>query len=156
MLKHLLSFDPDDRVTTELALSHPFLQEYACVADEPVCLKPLHLEHEVDDFLEYTLKDLIVGECIALAEEQPRIHLQMSSYSSLTDIPKECNVSPNESASQSLEERRGSLDLKTVSEDYDEVFYFKVFFFQNLFYDSPISYMLQVSKVPARKNIQQI
>ncbi len=98
-------------------MSHPFLQEYACVADEPVCLKPLHLEHEVDDFLEYTLKDLIVGECVALAEEQPRIHLQMSSYSSLTDITKECHVSPCESVSQSAEERN-SLELKTVSEDY--------------------------------------
>lgn len=119
LLEHLLSFNPEDRVTAELALSHPFVQEYSCAADEPVCLKQLHLEHEVDDFLEYTLKDLIVGECVALAEEQPRIHLQMSSCSSLTDITKECNVSPSESTSHSTEDK--SLELKTVSEDYHEV-----------------------------------
>ena len=119
LLERLLSFNPEDRVTAELALSHPFVQEYSCVADEPVCLKQLHLEHEVDDFLEYTLKDLIVGECVALAEEQPRIHLQMSSCCSLTDITKECNVSPSESTSHSTEDK--SLELKTVSEDYHEV-----------------------------------
>ena len=106
-------------MTAELALSHPFVQEYSCAADEPMCLKQLHLEHEVDDFLEYTLKDLIVRECVALAEEQPRIHLQMSSYSSLTDITKECNVSPSESNSHSTEDK--SLELKTVSEDDHEV-----------------------------------
>ena len=86
-----------------------------------MCLKPLHLEHEVDDFLEYTLKDLIVGECVSLAEEQPRIHLQMSSYSSLTDISKDSHVSPSESISHSVEERRSSLELKAVSEDHHEV-----------------------------------
>lgn len=120
LLEHLLSFNSDDRVTAELVLSHPFLHEFSLVADEPVCLKPLHLEHEVDDFLEYTLKDLIVGECVALAEEQPRIHLQMSSYSSLNDLTKDIHASPTDSASQSTEERN-SLELQTVSEDHHEV-----------------------------------
>ena len=121
LLEHLLAFDPEDRVTIELALSHPFLSEYACVADEPVCLKPLHLEHEVDDFLEYTLKDLVVGECVSLAEEQPRIHLQMSSYSSLNDMSKDSHVSPSESISHSVEERRSSGELKSLSDDHPEV-----------------------------------
>ena len=96
---------------------HPFLHEYSCAADEPVCLKPLHLEHEVDDFLEYTLKDLIVGECVALAEEQPRIHMQMSSYSSLMEIVKELNNSPSEKVPQSVEDGTSCITIKVSSEN---------------------------------------
>lgn len=117
LLEHLLSFNAGDRVTAELALSHPFLHEYSCTTDEPVCLKPLHLEHEVDDFLEYTLKDLIVGECVALAEEQPRIHMQMSSYSSLMDIVKELNNSPSEPASPSIEDGKTNIAIKVTSDN---------------------------------------
>lgn len=99
---------------------HPFLHEYSCAADEPMCLKPLHLEHEVDDFLEYTLKDLIVGECVALAEEQPRIHMQMSSYSSLMEIVKELNSSPGEKVAQSVEDGKSGITIKVSSENERE------------------------------------
>lgn len=74
------------------------------------------MEHEVDDFLEYTLKDLIVGECVALAEEQPRIHRQMSSYSSLMDIVKELNDSPTEAIHQSVEDGKNAISIKVTSE----------------------------------------
>jgi len=37
MLDKLLAFDPDDRMTVEEALKHPYMEELHCEEDEPAC-----------------------------------------------------------------------------------------------------------------------
>lgn len=63
LLEKMLKFSPKNRITAEEALSHPYLQEYSCPSDEPISLSPLRIEHEVDDFCEDMLKDMIYMEC---------------------------------------------------------------------------------------------
>ncbi|XP_058491605.1 mitogen-activated protein kinase 4 isoform X1 [Solea solea] len=50
-LERILTFNPMDRLTAEAALSHPFLQQYACPQDEPTSLHPFHIEDELEDSL---------------------------------------------------------------------------------------------------------
>ncbi|KAF5388652.1 hypothetical protein D9757_004811 [Collybiopsis confluens] len=40
LLKRMLSFDPDERITIPEALEHPWLASYHDIADEPECTKP--------------------------------------------------------------------------------------------------------------------
>ncbi|XP_068616734.1 mitogen-activated protein kinase 4 [Brachionichthys hirsutus] len=50
-LERILTFNPMDRLTAEAALSHPFLQEYACPDDEPTSFHPFRIEDELEDSL---------------------------------------------------------------------------------------------------------
>ncbi|XP_023250794.1 mitogen-activated protein kinase 4-like [Seriola lalandi dorsalis] len=50
-LERILTFNPMDRLTAEAALTHPFLQQYSCPADEPTSLHPFHIEDELEDSL---------------------------------------------------------------------------------------------------------
>lgn len=50
-LERILTFNPMDRLTAEAALSHPFLQQYACPDDEPTSSYPFRIEDELEDSL---------------------------------------------------------------------------------------------------------
>ncbi|EDO45693.1 predicted protein, partial [Nematostella vectensis] len=50
LLKQMLRFSPESRITAEDALTHPYLGLYSFPEDEPISLAPLHIEDEVDDF----------------------------------------------------------------------------------------------------------
>lgn len=50
-LQRILTFNPMDRLMAEAALSHPFLQQYSCPADEPISLHPFRIEDELEDSL---------------------------------------------------------------------------------------------------------
>lgn len=62
LLEKLLVFDPSLRLTAEEALTHPFLQQFSCEEDEPIVLKPFHVEHEVDDLSPKTARKMISNE----------------------------------------------------------------------------------------------
>ena len=61
----MLRFNPNKRITVEEALAHPYLHQYSFPSDEPVCFEPLHIEDEVGDFEEDTLKGWILGQCVS-------------------------------------------------------------------------------------------
>ena len=61
----MLRFNPNKRITAEEALAHPYLQQYSFPCDEPICFEPLHIEDEVGDFEEDTLKGWILEECFS-------------------------------------------------------------------------------------------
>ena len=61
----MLRFNPNKRITAEEALAHPYLHQYSFPTDEPVCFEPLHIEDEVGDFGEDTLKGWILEECFS-------------------------------------------------------------------------------------------
>lgn len=63
LLVKMLRFNPNKRITAEEALAHPYLHQYSFPRDEPICLEPLHIEDEVGDFEDDTLKGWIFEEC---------------------------------------------------------------------------------------------
>ena len=63
LLVKMLRFNPNKRITAEEALAHPYLHQYSFPSDEPNCLEPLHIEDEVGDFEDDTLKSWILEEC---------------------------------------------------------------------------------------------
>ncbi|KAJ3603447.1 hypothetical protein NHX12_028193 [Muraenolepis orangiensis] len=50
-LERILTFNPADRLTAAGALSHAFLQQYACAEDEPTSRQPFRIEDELEDSL---------------------------------------------------------------------------------------------------------
>ncbi|XP_064610192.1 mitogen-activated protein kinase 4-like [Liolophura sinensis] len=62
MLESMLKFSPCSRTSAEMALGHPYLEQYACLEDEPVVCRPFRIEHEVDDLSVETLRHLILSE----------------------------------------------------------------------------------------------
>lgn len=44
-MKKILVYDPEERLTVDQALKHPFLEELHCAEDEPVMEKPLTSFH---------------------------------------------------------------------------------------------------------------
>uniref|UniRef100_A0A8C5RY28 mitogen-activated protein kinase n=1 Tax=Laticauda laticaudata TaxID=8630 RepID=A0A8C5RY28_LATLA len=50
-LEKILTFNPMDRLTAEMALQHPFMRPYYCPEDEPVSQHPFRIEDEIDDIL---------------------------------------------------------------------------------------------------------
>ncbi|KAF9072275.1 kinase-like domain-containing protein [Rhodocollybia butyracea] len=64
LLKQMLSFDPDERITVPEALEHPWLASYHDVTDEPECTQPFdawrYIEtlETMDDFREALWKEI--------------------------------------------------------------------------------------------------
>eukprot|EP00069_Balaena_mysticetus_P018413 bmy_11320T0 len=50
-LEQILTFSPMDRLTSEEALSHPYMSTYSFPMDEPISSHPFHIKDEVDDIL---------------------------------------------------------------------------------------------------------
>ncbi|XP_071848965.1 mitogen-activated protein kinase 1-like [Apostichopus japonicus] len=62
ILGRMLTFNPNERITVEEALAHPYLEQYYDPADEPVSEKPFSFETELDDLPKETLKRMIFDE----------------------------------------------------------------------------------------------
>ena len=56
LLKGLLTFNPDSRITVEEALRHPFLEQYHDPSDEPKAERPFDIDMENDDLPMVDLK----------------------------------------------------------------------------------------------------
>ena len=66
----MLRIDPSQRISVKDALAHPYLQQYSFPSDEPICLEPLYIEDEVDDFEQDILKGWIFDECVSWQSEK--------------------------------------------------------------------------------------
>lgn len=68
LLDKMLAFNPDNRITVEEALKHPYLELYYDPLDEPVAEEPFTFEMELDDLPKERLKELIWEETVALKQ----------------------------------------------------------------------------------------
>ncbi|EGD77091.1 MAP kinase [Salpingoeca rosetta] len=62
LLEKMLIFNPDKRITVEMALSHPYFEQYYDPSDEPEAEEPFTFECDVDDIGKEALKELIFQE----------------------------------------------------------------------------------------------
>ena len=62
LLDKMLCFNPNNRISVEDALAHPYFVHYYDPADEPVSEKPFNYEMEVDDLPRERLKKLVFEE----------------------------------------------------------------------------------------------
>lgn len=81
LLEKLLVFEPSLRLSAEEALSHPYLQQFGCVEDEPIVLTPFHIEHEVDDLSPKTARKMISKE-MSKSIETCGVKIQVNSHTS--------------------------------------------------------------------------
>ncbi|KAL2544221.1 Mitogen-activated protein kinase 4 [Forsythia ovata] len=64
LLEKMLVFDPDQRITVDDALWHPYLSSLHDINDEPICSKPFSFDFEQQSITEENIKDLIWRESI--------------------------------------------------------------------------------------------
>lgn len=102
----MLRFNPEKRITAEEALAHPYLHQYFFPSDEPICFEPLHIEDEVGDFEEGTLKSWILEECSSFESSG-------SLESTEQDVLKEVVVEDPECANDIL-------SLKDIMQDPED------------------------------------
>ncbi|XP_003388915.1 PREDICTED: mitogen-activated protein kinase 1-like [Amphimedon queenslandica] len=62
ILGKMLTFNPDERISVDAALAHPYLEQYYDPDDEPVAEVPFKFEMELDDLPKDRLKQLIYEE----------------------------------------------------------------------------------------------
>ncbi|XP_051151646.1 mitogen-activated protein kinase homolog MMK2-like [Andrographis paniculata] len=65
LLGKMLVFDPDQRITVENALCHPYLSSLHDINDEPICSRPFKFDFEQPSITEENIKDLIWTESLA-------------------------------------------------------------------------------------------
>jgi len=70
LLDKLLAFNPNQRITVEDALAHPYFEQYYDPSDEPVCLEPFNFEVELDNLPKETLKRMIFEESQRFTNEE--------------------------------------------------------------------------------------
>jgi mitogen-activated protein kinase 1/3 len=70
LLDKMLTFNPHKRIDVEMALAHPYLEQYYDPSDEPVAMEPFTFETELDDLPKERLKQLIFDETNLLRERQ--------------------------------------------------------------------------------------
>ncbi|XP_072044482.1 mitogen-activated protein kinase 1-like [Amphiura filiformis] len=64
LLDKMLTFNPNNRITVEESLAHPYLEQYYDPQDEPVAEKPFSFETELDDLPKEDLKKMIFKEAL--------------------------------------------------------------------------------------------
>ncbi|CAI9776088.1 unnamed protein product [Fraxinus pennsylvanica] len=64
LLEKLLVFDPNQRITVDDALCHPYLSPLYDINDEPICSTPFSFDFEQQAITEENIKDLIWMESI--------------------------------------------------------------------------------------------
>ncbi|VVC33576.1 Protein kinase, ATP binding site,Mitogen-activated protein (MAP) kinase, ERK1/2,Protein kinase [Cinara cedri] len=64
LLDKMLTFNPNNRITVEQALAHPYLEQYYDPADEPIAEEPFGFVTELDDLPRETLKQMIFAETV--------------------------------------------------------------------------------------------
>ncbi|WAR00394.1 MK06-like protein [Mya arenaria] len=108
LLEKLLVFEAGLRMTAEEALAHPYLQQFACVEDEPIVLTPFHIEHEVDDLSPKTARRMISNEmsktietCGSQVETAPHLPVDESC-----DMPSPDALTSQSAISTSSQEPR--------------------------------------------------
>eukprot|EP00245_Coleochaete_scutata_P009391 TRINITY_DN3079_c0_g1_i1.p1 TRINITY_DN3079_c0_g1~~TRINITY_DN3079_c0_g1_i1.p1 ORF type:complete len:381 (+),score=69.68 TRINITY_DN3079_c0_g1_i1:142-1284(+) len=62
LTEHMLRFDPNQRITVDEALNHPYLASLHDINDEPVCDEPFDFDFEQPCFSEDDIRDLIWRE----------------------------------------------------------------------------------------------
>ncbi|XP_065830899.1 mitogen-activated protein kinase 1-like [Oscarella lobularis] len=67
LLERMLTFNPNNRITVDAALAHPYMEQYYDPADEPVAEEPFTFETELDDLPKEQLKELIYEEITRFA-----------------------------------------------------------------------------------------
>ncbi|KAL0393584.1 UNVERIFIED_CONTAM: Mitogen-activated protein kinase [Sesamum latifolium] len=64
LLGKMLIFDPDQRITVDEALCHPFLSSLHDINDEPICSSPFSFDFEQPSTTEENIKELIWRESL--------------------------------------------------------------------------------------------
>uniref|UniRef100_A0A3Q2GKT7 mitogen-activated protein kinase n=1 Tax=Cyprinodon variegatus TaxID=28743 RepID=A0A3Q2GKT7_CYPVA len=62
LLHRMLTFNPNNRITVEEALAHPYLEQYYDPTDEPIADEPFDFRTELDDLPKEKLKQMIFEE----------------------------------------------------------------------------------------------
>lgn len=70
LLDKLLCFNPNNRITVETALAHPYFASYYDPSDEPVAEEPFNYEMELDDLPKERLKALVFEEVLDFRRKQ--------------------------------------------------------------------------------------
>ncbi|KAH6825030.1 MAP kinase 4 [Perilla frutescens var. hirtella] len=65
LLGKMLVFDPDQRITVDDALCHPYISTLHDLNDEPICSTPFNFDFELPSITEENVKDLICREALA-------------------------------------------------------------------------------------------
>ncbi|KAL4227910.1 Mitogen-activated protein kinase 6 [Mactra antiquata] len=123
LLEKLLVFEPSLRLSAEDALSHPYLQQYSCIEDEPIVLTPFHIEHEVDDLSPKTARKMISNEMSKSIETCGTRYMRTTNNDEMEEIPGdatsvECqNISSTETSSQSSKNQMVNADRENKTND---------------------------------------
>ncbi|GLT46570.1 hypothetical protein SLA2020_203140 [Shorea laevis] len=64
LLEKMLVFDPNQRITVEGALCHPYMAPLHDINEEPVCPRPFIFDFEQPSFTEENIKELIYRESV--------------------------------------------------------------------------------------------
>ncbi|KAH9613151.1 hypothetical protein KSS87_008310 [Heliosperma pusillum] len=72
LLERMLIFDPNERITVNEELCHPYLAPLHDINEEPVCLQPFNFDFEQPSFTEENIKELIWQESVR-CNPDPRI-----------------------------------------------------------------------------------
>lgn len=72
LLKKMLTFDPQKRITVDDALAHPYLEALHCPEDEPVTehVSAFDFDFEIYDLKKEDYKDLIYEEVMLYHSEE--------------------------------------------------------------------------------------
>jgi len=70
LVKKMLMFDPNKRITVEEALAHEYLATLHDISDEPVCANPFNFDLESDDLTPDVVRGIILKDMAALHPSQ--------------------------------------------------------------------------------------
>ena len=60
LLKCMLVFNPNKRITIEQALKHPYMAALHDINDEPICNNPFDLPDNIDELTQQQAENLIL------------------------------------------------------------------------------------------------